>query len=163
MSLNILIRGQLSAIPKLADVCFTKDNLGDGTNTTMSVNTPRGVLGGSVAAIGGDYVAIPGSLTAMPYGLFVNDAAGAAFENAPAVASGKVTVMKALASVEVDVYETQTAANHAIALTYAIGDKLYSSVNGLLTNEVSTEATVIGVVTKVPTTASPTLGVEMRL
>jgi hypothetical protein len=163
MALYILIRGYASSIPSLADVCFTKDNYGDGTNTTMSVNTPRGILGGSVAAVGGDYIAIPGTLTTTPIGLFMNDAAGAAFENAPAVASGKVAVMRGNASVEVDVYETQTAANHANALTYAVGDKLYSSANGLLTNEASTEGTVIAVVTKVPTTASPTLGVEMRI
>lgn len=168
MALTILIRGHLSSIPKLANVCFTKDNYGDGTNTTMSVNTPRGVLGGSVAAVapapsGGDYVAVPGSNTLMPLGLFVNDAAGAAFDNAPAVASGKVTVMKGLASVEVDVYETQQAANHALALVYAVGQKLYASAAGLLTNEASSEGTVIGVVTKIPTPASPTLGVDMRI
>jgi len=168
MSLTILIRGHLSSIPSLADVCFTQDNYGDGTNTTMSVNTPRGVLGGSVAAVaaapdGGDYITVPGTRALTPLGLFVNDAAGAAFENAPAVASGKVTVMKAMASVEVDVFETQTRADHGVALVYAVGQKLYASDAGLLTNEASTDGTVIGVVTKIPTTASPTLGLDMRI
>ena len=163
MALELLIRGYASSIPVLADVCFTKDNLGDGTNTTMSVNTPRGILGGSVASVGGDYVAVPGTRALSPIGLFMNDAAGSAFENSPAIASGKVAVMRGMASVEVNVFETQTAADHAVALVYNAGDKLYCSDNGLLTKEASTDGTVIGIVTKVPTTVSPTLGLDMRI
>ena len=164
MALEILIRGMLNAIPELSDACFTKTNYGVNTNTTLSVNTPNGVLGGSVAAVsaGLEYTVVTGTELLMPVGLFVNDAAGAAFENSPAVASGKVTVMKGQASVEVDVYETRNAADSA-DLTYAVGEKLYSSAQGFLTNEVSSEATIIGVCTKIPATASPTLGVEMRL
>jgi hypothetical protein len=164
MSLTILIRTQLNSIPVLADVCFTKQNYGVNTNATLSINTPRGVLGGSVAALsaGNDYTVVPGTDTIMPAGLFVNDAAGAAFDNAPAVASGKVAVIKGLASVEVDVYETRDAGD-TTDLTYAVGEKLYSSAQGFLTNEASTEGTVIGVVTKQPTTVSPTLGLDMRI
>lgn len=165
MALTILIRTQLNSLPTLADVCYTKANYGNNTNTTLSANTPRGVLGGSIAAMsagGGDYVAYPSSLTTAAIGLFVNDAAGAAFENAPAVASGKVAIIKGLASVEVDVYETRNLADSA-SITYALGDSLFSSTWGLLTNETSTDATVIGIVTKVPTTASPTLGLDMRI
>jgi hypothetical protein len=98
-------------------------------------------------------------------GLFVNDAAGAAFENSPAVASGKVAVMKAMASVEVDVYET-VEADDTTPLVFAVGDLLYSSAQGLLTNEASNEVapkTVIGICTKKPTTSSPTLGLDMRV
>ena len=164
MALTILIRGQLDAIPVLSDACYTKQNYGVNTNTTLSVNTPRGVLGRSVAGLSGglDYTVVPCTDNLMPVGLFVNDAAGAAFENSPAVASGKVTVMKGQASVEVDVYETRNAANTA-DLTYAVGEKLYSSAQGLLSNEASTEGTVIGVVTKAPSTSSPTLGLDMRI
>jgi hypothetical protein len=156
--LSILIRGQLSSIPVLADSCYTKENYGVNTNSTLSVNTPKGVLGGSVAAVsaGLDYTVVPGTDELTPVGLFVNDAAGAAFDNAPAVASGKVAVMKGQASVEVDVYETD-------GITYAVGEKLYSSAQGFLTNASSTEGTVIGVVTKAPTTVSPTLGLDMRI
>jgi len=164
MALTILIRGHLNAIPVLADVCFTKANYGVNTNTTLSVNTPRGVLGGSVAAVSGgnDYTVVPCTDELRPVGLFVNDAAGAAFENSPAVASGKVTVMKAMASVEVDVYETRNAADTA-DLTYTVGDLLYSSAQGLLTNEASTEGTIIGVLTKAASASSPTLGLDMRI
>lgn len=165
MSLTILIRGHQKSIDVLADVCFTQANFGNNTNTTLSVNTPRGVLGGSVAAIstvGGDYTAVAGNLINMPTGLFMNDAAGAAFENSPAVASGKLAIIKAMASVEVDVYETRNAANSA-DLVYSQGDKLYSSVWGFLTNEASTSAVVVGICTKAPSVASPTLGLDMRL
>jgi len=168
MSLTILNRGQLNSIPVLSDDCFTKANYSlTHANSTLSVNTPRGVLGGSVAAVsaGLDYTVVPGTDVLRPVGLFVNDAAGAAFENSPAVASGKVAVMKAMASVEVDVYETVKADN-ATPVTWAVGDLLYSSAQGLLTNEASNEAapkTVIGVCTKKPSTASPTLGLEMRI
>ena len=164
MALTILIRTQLNSIPVLSDDCFTKQNYGVNTNTTLSVNTPRGVLGGSVAGIspGLDYTAVPCTDVLRPIGLFVNDAAGAAFENSPAVASGKVAVIKGQPSVEVDVYETRNAGNTA-DLTYAVGDLLYCSAQGLLTNEASTEGTVIGVLTKAPSVSSPTLGLDGRI
>lgn len=164
MSLTILNRGQLNSIPVLSDDCFTKQNYGVHTNSTLSVNTPRGVLGGSVAAVsaGLDYTVVPGTDVLRPVGLFVNDAAGAAFENSPAVASGKIAVMKAMASVEVDVYAT-IAADDATPVTFAVGEKLYCEAQGFLTNEISSEGTVIGICTKKPSTSSPTLGLDMRI
>ena len=164
MSLTILIRGQLDSIPVLSDACFTKANYGVNTNTTLSINTPRGVLGGSIAACsaGLAYTVVPMTTSLMPVGLFVNDAAGAAFENSPAVASGKVAVMKAMASVEVDVYETR-AANNGSDLAYNEGDYLYGSAQGFLTKETTASSVVIGVVTKAPSTSSPTLGLDMRI
>lgn len=164
MALTILIRGHLSAIPSLSDSCFTKQNYGGSvTNDTLSVNTPRGVLGGSVAGIsaGLDYTVVPCTDALAPLGLFVNDAAGAAFENSPAVASGKVTVMKGQASVEVDVYASHDSGN--LAQTYAVGENLYCDAEGFLTKEVSSNGTVIGIVTKAPSTASPTIGLDMRI
>lgn len=164
MALTILIRTQLNSIPVLSDACYTKANYGVNTNTTLSVNTPRGVLGGSVAGIspGLDYTAVPCTDALRPIGLFVNDAAGAAFENSPAVASGKVAIIKGQPSVEVDVYETRNAADSG-DLTYAVGNLLYCSAQGLLTNETSSEGTVIGVVTKAPSTSSPTIGLDARI
>ena len=170
MSLTILIRTQLDSIPVLSDDCFTKQNFGAnaGGNATLSINTPRGILGGSIAAIspGLDYTVVPCNDHLRPVGLFVNDAAGAAFENSPAVASGKVAVIKGLPSVEVDVYETVD--KQAVDIVYIVGQLLYSSDQGLLTNVISTEGatvngTVIGVLTKRPTTASPTMGLDQRI
>ena len=174
MALTILIRTQLNSIPVLSPACYTKQNFpaagGAILNTTLSVNTPRGVLGGSVAGMdvvgnapeGGDYVAIPCTAATMPIGLFVNDAAGAAFENAPAVASGKVAVIKGMGSIEVDVYETNDG-NPGNPIAYPIGAPLYSSAQGLLTTAPSNPVVVVGIVTKAPTTASPTLGLDMRI
>ena len=158
--LSILIRTQMNAIPKLAASCFTKD-WSTSTSTTITTSTPKGVLGGTVAALspGNDYTVVAGTEALMPVGLFVNDAAGAAFENSPAVASGKVTVIKGMASVEVDVYETEGL----VGSTYAVGQPLYCSDDSLLTNVVSSGEVIIGVVTKVPTIASPTLGLDMRI
>ena len=163
MSLTILIRTQLNSLPVLSDACFTQANYNIRTNTTLSVNTPRGVLGGSVAAVspGLDYTAVPGTNALQPIGLFVNDAAGAAFENSPAVASGKVAVIKGMPSVEVDVYETNAVGGGA--QTYAVGNKLYTSSNGLLTKEDEGSAVLVGIVTKAPQTASPTLGLDQRI
>ena len=59
-------------------------------------------------------------------------------------------------------YETRNAADTA-DLTYEVGQKLYCSAQGFLTNEVSSDGTVIGIVTKAPSTASPTLGLDMRI
>lgn len=162
MALTILIRTQMDAIPELTPVCFTKDWSG-ATSTTITTDTPRGVLGGTVAALspGNNYKVVPGSTALMPVGLFVNDAAGAAFENSPAVASNKVTIIKGQASVEVDVYETESLNNGG----YTVGDRLYSSDDGLLTNVPTAHpfTTLIGIVTKVPTAQSPTLGLDMRI
>ena len=164
MALSILIRTQLNSIPELADVCFTKANYGVNTNDTLSVETPNGVLGGSVAACSGgnDYTVVPCDVALQPVGLFVNDAAGAAFENSPDVASNKVAVIKGMASVEVDIYETRNAADNA-DLTYEVGQNLYSSAQGLLTNEESTSKVIVGLVTKVPTPSAPSLGLDMRI
>jgi hypothetical protein len=164
MALTILIRGQLNSIPVLSDNCFTKQNYDVNTNTTLSINTPRGVLGGSIAAVsaGLDYTVVPMASSLMPVGLFVNDAAGAAFENSPAVASGKIAVMKAMASVEVDVYETRLVSDLG-DIAYAVGNYLYGSAQGFLTNEDAASDVVIGVVTKAPSTSSPTLGLDMRI
>ena len=160
MALTILIRTQLNSIPVLSDDCFTKANYAVGyTNATLSVNTPRGVLGGSVAGISAhaDYTAVPCTDHLRPIGLFVNDAAGAAFENSPAVASGKLAIIKGMASVEVDVYETD------LDPYWHVADLCYCSAQGFLTNVVSDEGTVIGVCTKAPTTESPTLGLDERI
>lgn len=164
MALTLLIRTQMNSIPELADICFTKANYGVNTNDTLSVNTPRGVLGGSVAGLsaGLDYTVVPCTDELMPVGLFANDAAGAAFENAPAVASNKIAIVKGQSSCEVDVYETRNVADTA-DLAYVVGDKLYCSAQGFLTREVSAEGTIIGVCTKAPTTISPVLGLDERI
>lgn len=163
MALSYLIRTQNDSIKSLAATCFTKVNYKAGyTNDTLSALTPNGVLGGSVAAISDDYTVEAADGTNMPMGLFVNDAAGRAWESNQAIASNKITIAKGLPSVEVDVYETHDAYGNELA-AFTVGQKLYASAEGFLTNVESADGTVIGIVTKVPATATPTLGVDMRI
>jgi hypothetical protein len=117
-------------------------------STTLPSTVKRGVLGGSVAFtrpdIGGNTVGGAVQVSSAyvvgtrPLGLFINDSLGNANENTPGVASGKGPFLRG-GSVGVKVYETQVQTTKGsgvvgTALTYAIGDKLYASVNGLLTN-----------------------------
>ena len=153
MSLQIFHRGTNNSLYKLGAVCFTKTN----PEAVAGPNAPYGVLGGSVAALSGedDYEVVPGDGTKIAVGLFLNNAAGAPFENAPAVASGKVAVTQKQASVGTDYYDK--------GVTFAIGDKLYSNADGFLTNVTSANGQVIGVCTKVPSAADPILGLDMYI
>ena len=149
MSLILKNRTRFNSLYELDATCFTKQNSTDGSR-------PFGVLGGSVAALSADksYTVVPANGKNKAIGLFVNDAAGHPFDNAPAVASNKIAIAQAMASVEVDVYEDEE---------YAIGDKLYASANGYLTKTKGTDETVIGIVTKLPTASDPFLGLEMSI
>ena len=127
-------------------------------STTIPANVKKGVLGGSVAftrpdvgpnTVGGA-VLVSSAYVAKtrPLGLFINDAAGNAFENTPGPASGKAPFLRG-GSCGVKLYETQQQVGGSGALTYSIGDFLYASVNGLLTNrwQDSYEAQWIGAAT----------------
>lgn len=161
-ALRILYLLIKDSIPVLASDAFTQANPSvvtttSAVSTTLPANVKRGVLGGSVAfirpdigenAVGGAALVTSAYVAkTRPLGLFINDAAGNAYENLPAVASGKGPFLRG-GSGGVKIYETQiqttalyttgtwatTGATVGTALTYAIGDKLYASVNGLLTN-----------------------------
>jgi len=142
-------RTTFNSLYELDKTCFTKQNSTDGS-------LPFGVLGGTVAALkdGADYTVVPADGSNKPIGLFVNNAAGNPFDNAPAVASNKIAIAQKMASVEVDIYAD---------VTFKIGDNLYADENGYLTNVKGADDTVIGVVTKLPTTANPFLGLEMKI
>lgn len=146
-----------------ADPVFTTQVAGSRTNDRLGVDTPRGVLGGMVATISGaDFTVNISDATTSPDYLFYNDAAGGAFENAPAVASGKVALLSTQNGdvVLIDVYETRNKADSA-DLSYAVGGRLWSSENGLLTSENESSSTMIGRVVQVPTTDDPRLGVKL--
>ena len=152
--INLLIRSKMNSLYKVAPEALTVDNYGDGSNPVIDIMAPRGVLAGSVAAVVGDYVAGAANGTNQEIGIFANDAAGAPFDNSPTVASGKITIVQGMASLEVDVYAN---------VTFKVGDKLYADKKGLLTNVKSTTGTVIGICTKAPTTSAPTLGLDMLI
>lgn len=153
-------------------------------STTLANVTKVGVLGGTVAFTRSDYgngyhggPVKPGgdySTALKPLGLFLNDAIGNAFENTPGVASGRGPYVSGSGScVGVSVYETkvQTGGGAGAAVTYAAGDFLYASCNGLLTN-VEADAyetlaggtpTVIGVVKVAPDANSSLLVLDVRV
>jgi hypothetical protein len=150
-----------------ATPCYTTLVPGAWTNDRLGPDTPRGVLGGMVATLsGGDYtVNIASDTTTVDY-LFYNDAAGAPFENAPSVASGKIALLPLGRGdvVEVDVYETHAqAAGHAsVMILYTINRPLYVSSNGMITAEAVAGSKIVGRCVKVPTTASPRLGIMTK-
>lgn len=156
-ALRILYSLIKDSIPTLASDGFTQSNPAVATDanqlsTALPVNVKKGVLGGSVAFTRPDVVGLgnvvggpvnpdnnggnfaPGL---RPLGLFINDAIGNAFENTPAVASGKCPFLRG-GSCGVKVYETQVLVDGGPSqgdpLTYKEGDFLYASLNGLLTN-----------------------------
>ncbi len=161
-ALRILYSLIKDTIPVLSSDGFTQANPNvvttpSAVSTTLPANVKRGVLGGSVAftrpdvganTVGGAVLVSAAYVVGTrPLGLFINDAAGNAYENLPAAASGKSPFLRG-GSVGVKLYETQkqTTVSYSggavgaggvvgTALTYNVGDKLYASVNGLLTND----------------------------
>lgn len=154
-------------------------------STTLSGITKVGVLGGSVAFTrpqagnnlhGGPSVTSGPTFLAgiLPLGIYLNDAAGNAFENTPGVASGRGAYVCGSGScIGVTIYETEhlqggTAGND---LTYAAGDLLYASANGLLTNRSADAyetlqggtATIMGVVKAAPDANTPMLVLDLRV
>lgn len=130
---------------------FTQSNpvivtAGANTSTTLSGISKRGVLGGSVAFtrpdVGNGYhggpvqVAAAYSAALKPLGLFINDSLGNANENTPGPASGRAPYVSGMATVGVSLWETQQQISGNTLLTYAPGDLVYASVNGLLTNRI---------------------------
>jgi len=169
-------------------------------STTLPPAPKRGVLGGSIAftrpAAGNGFVGGPTGAAAAagairPVGLFVNDAAGSAYENTPAVASGKGTYVSAQGTMGLRLYETAVLAPGLAGTTSgAAGDPLiyenglwvYASVNGYLTSAVSAAgsedadihevangdevlagATRIGVITIVPDAVHAELVIDQRI
>ena len=146
LMLKIFYPGHENSLCTLEDDGYTKVNYVAGTtvNDTLDANTPKGVLGGMIAAMKGSYeVGACTGATEQPMGLFINDAAGNAYENLPALASGKAPFTQSQGSYEVNVYETRNAADTA-DLTYAVGDLLYPAASGLLTKESGFNSRIFG-------------------
>ena len=165
--------GNRNTLYSLDATGFTRPNTAAQAGRTLgriSANAPAGALGGMAAMMVGNYVvsiaADDGSTADVPrpIGFFLNDAAGQAFENTPAIASGKLTVMTAPGSYETDIYETLTEAGGALpGGGYLVNDLLYGSKNGLLTKDSASNATVVGIVAKVPSPTDPWLGFNLKV
>lgn len=160
--------GNRNTLYSLAANGFTRPNTEDEANRTLgriSANAPSGALGGMAAMMVDSYVvdiATDGNITndvPQVIGFFLNDAAGQAFENTPAIASGKVTVMTGPGSYETDIYETVKEDDTTLDVDWSdsVGYPLYVSDFGLLTTE-NTGSIVVGYVTKAPSDTNPFLG-----
>jgi len=153
-ALRILYSLIKDTIPSLAADGYTQNNPNVITGTPAAVSTTlptdvkRGVLGGSVAFTrpdigenttgGAVLVTAAYVVNTRPLGLFINDAIGNSYENLPGVGSGKGPHLRGGAC-GLKIYETQqqtTVGGGLVGddLTYAVGDRLYASVNGYITN-----------------------------
>lgn len=150
-ALRILYSGTKDSVCSLAADGFTQLNPNVVTTQASAVlptNVKRGVLGGSVAftrpdagalKVGGAVLVSSAYVAGTrPLGLFINDAQGNAWENTPGPASGKGPHLRG-GTVACKLYETKQqttvgGGSAGTALTYAVGDRLYASVNGYLTN-----------------------------
>jgi len=157
MALRILYVGHRNTLFSLEAAAFTFDSNPAGrtmTNATLNAQTPKGVLGGTVAALKGTLLvgAADAQNATVPMGLFINNAAGNPFENTPAVASEKGPFVCNLGVAYVDVYETKDTDGND--LTYAAGNPLYSSAYGLLTKQRTGTQAQVGYVIKPPVAGS---------
>jgi hypothetical protein len=157
-ALRILHVGVRNTVGVLTDDSFTQTNppiiktAGTISTSPGALTEVLGVLSGSVAFtrpdagsnfVGGPTVtamALPASITqVLPLGCFINSAAGNAYENLPAVASGKGPYVAAMGTYGSRLFETQllvattgTVVAAGTALTYVAGMKLVASRNGYL-------------------------------
>jgi hypothetical protein len=190
---QILHEGVRNSVGILTADAFTQSNpaivatVGPPTtiSTQLSGITKKGVLGGSVAftrpdagnGYHGGPVQVTGSYVVgqKPLGIFINDSLGNAFENTPGVASGRGPYLCGLGTIAVSIWETlQQMTPSATALTYLTGNRLYASVNGLLTNriedayeyQVSSDPdniTVVGVVKIAPDANNTLMVLDLRI
>lgn len=175
--LNILYVGKRTSLGKLTNLAFNKSNASGNAqleaNLTLApYRDVAGVLGGSIAAaVGSDVIGPAGAAGASDsvVGLFINNAAGNPFENSPAAASGVGPYVSGMGTFEVDVFETHDVDGDPIQLPQ-VGEKLYSSQNGLLTTvrglaggTAPSGATVIGIVTVAPSGSNLMMRFDMRI
>lgn len=176
-----------NSVGGLAPDAFTQSNPSVVTaSNTKSTTWPAGVTGvlaGSVAFtrpdIGNGLHGGPAATYlagVKPLGIFINDAIGNAYENKPAIASNEGPYYCGVGTtLGVTLWETQIllGGSAGTALTYAPGDKLYASANGLLTN-VSADAyeynvsgnpapTVVGIVRIAPDANNSLLVADLRI
>ena len=175
---NVLYRQTYNTLGAIVAAGLTQDNrVGNDqkvNNSRLTTTTNKGILAGSVVAVAGSgtigAAAGDSSTFDKVTGVAVNDAVGNPFESSSAVSSGKVVYAHGSGTVvSTDIYETKQTDGSA-AVTYAYGDKLYASQNGLITNSdglnlsvTLASITVIGVLLKVPTASDPYMTFQMKL
>lgn len=175
---NVLYRQTYNTYGAINAAGLTQDNrVGNDqkvNNTRLTTSTNKGILAGSVVAVAGSQIigAAAGDSTTVydkVVGIAVNDAVGNPYESSSAVGSGKVVYAHGSGSViSTDIYETKQTDGTAV-VTYAYGDKLYASQNGLLTNTdglantPDANFTLVGILLKVPTSTDPYMTFQMKI
>jgi hypothetical protein len=177
--LNILYRVTMNTLMNLTDAGLTRDNYGANAqataNTRLSSDTPKGILAGQFVCVGsvsGTVVACTGTnatpsvLVGRPIGVAINNAVGYPYESSSGVASGKCPYLQGCGTVfSTDLYETFTQA--AAAITYAPGDRIYVSQNGMISNVASTAVDVtlyvVGIVLIAPSATDPFMVVQLSI
>jgi hypothetical protein len=151
-ALRILHVGVRNTVGQLTADSFTQTNppviTAAATKSTASGFTAGvlGVLSGSIAFARNDEgefyhggptdSGVTANTKEKPLGVFINTAVGLAFTNQPGVASNRGPYVSAQGTYGNALYETQilTGGDAGDALAYTIGDELFASVNGYLTN-----------------------------
>lgn len=153
-ALRLLHVGVRNTLAILTDDAFTQTNppivTTAGTISTNVDTSVFGVLSGSVAFtrpdqgptfVGGNAEGLANALHetfVRPVGLFINNAAGNAFENQPAAASGKGPYVSSMGSYASQLFETESIGTNGAgilagaSLNYIIGQELVASRNGYL-------------------------------
>lgn len=168
--LNILYRVTLNTLMNLTDAGLTAANTcynPTASDVRITSDVPSGILAGQVLMAGtANGTAVKSDGTGAPLGVAQNNAVGYPYESMSGVASGKAPYLSgAGSSFSTDVYEVYNS-DGAAALTFAAGNSLYVSANGLLTNQASIgtlDQTVVGIVLVAPTTTDPFMVVQMRI
>ncbi len=193
-ALRILHVGVRNTIGELTVDAFTQVNpvIVTGNVTTQVVPTVTGVLSGSVAfsrppaadggsnEIGGPWAAAQAATSAafqgaggatagvVELGCFINNANGNAYENQPGVASNKGPYVSGMGTYGNKLFESEDLSGGG-SLSYAVGDNLYASCNGFLTNGVANDryrgadAVVIGILKMPPDSVQDELVYDQRI
>lgn len=148
-ALRIMHVGVRNTVGQLTADAFTQVNPVSGNNGAEISTAPGllttvfGVLSGSIAftrpdsalagAVGGPLAGANNNQNQRALGCFINNANGNAYTNIPGVASNKGPYVSAQGTYGNKLYETQNQ-NGGANLQYIIGDELFASVNGFITN-----------------------------
>jgi len=165
--LNIMYRVTLNTVMNLTDAGLTAANTcynPSASDVRITSDVPSGILAGQVVMAGtSNGTAVKSDTTGVALGIAQNNAVGYSYESMSGAASGKVPYVCGSGSVfSTDVYEVYTSGS--VAQTYAAGDALYASANGLLTKESGLgDTTIVGIVLVAPSTTDPFMVVQMRI
>jgi len=175
--MDVLYRQTYNTIGQITTDGLTQDNrVGNDqkkNNDRLNANTNKGILAGSVVAVVGEGLIGPcladSTNADKAVGVAVNDALGNPYTSSSAVASERVVYAHGTGTVfETDVYEV-VEADGTGALTYAAGQFVYPSQNGLLTNAAGVAGpwligkTVIGIILRAPSPTDAYMSVQMRI